>query len=211
MTVAHMESTVFMIDFTAMDAKEKKAIDLWRENDITPDDLRDYTNESIDYLLSLLDGLDDADVVFTPEDPDADDPYAEDESEADIAWNLAHLICHVTASSEEGAAFSSLLARGVEDVKDRPRYETPWEDVTTVEQCVQRLEESRRMRLAYIDTFPDEPHYDNYRVSPSERFQEYFGDLNAPASFLIGLWHEVGHYEQIEDAKRQALAAKENA
>jgi hypothetical protein len=199
-----------MIDFSPVKDGDKKLIDLWRDQNITIKDMRNATNESIDTLLDLLDGLDDDDVTFIPVDPDAYDPHADDDQQHE-GWNLAHLICHVTASSEEGAAFSSLLARGVEDVKDRPRYETDWEDVTTVDQCVQRLEESRRMRLAYLDTWPDEPFYENYRVPKTERFHEYFGDLNAPASFLMGLWHEVGHYEQCEETKKQALAAKQNA
>lgn len=199
-----------MIDFSPVWNKEKKYIDLWRDEKLTIEDLRTATNESIDHLLQIIDGLEDADVTFDPEDPDAHDAAAV-EGEESIGWNLAHLIAHVTASSEEGASFSSQLARGVEDVSHRPRYETPWREITTQAQCVQRLEESRRMRLAFLDTWPDEPHYDNLRVSPSERFQDYFGDLNAPACFLMGLGHELGHYEQIEEVKRQALAAKQGA
>ncbi len=199
-----------MIDFSPVNDGDKKLIDLWRDNDITPDDMREATNESIDTLLAMLDGLSDADVTFIPVDPDAYDPHASDDQQHE-GWSLAHLVCHVTASSEEGAAFSSLLARGVADVKDRPRYETPRQEVTTVEQCVQRLEESRRMRLAYLETWPDEPFYENYRVPKTERFHEYFGDLNAPASFLMGLAHETGHYKQCEETKKQALAARQNA
>lgn len=193
-----------MIDFSPVENKTHKLIDL--THDLTVDDLRKLTNESIDYLLSLVVDLDDADVVFEPHDPDAHDPHAV-EGEEHIGWNIAHLIAHVTASSEEDAAFSSLLARGV-TVKDRPRYETPWRDITTQAQVVQRLEESRRMRLAYLDTWPDEPKLDNVRAGTTERFDAYFGKLNAPASFLKGLHHEVQHYAQIVETRRQALAAK---
>lgn len=199
-----------MIDFSPVSNGEKKYIDLWREQAITIDNLRDMTNESIDYLLSLLEDVEDADVIFEPTDPDAHDPHAV-EGEETIGWTLGHLIAHVTASSEEGAAFSSLLARGVEDVKNRPRYETPWREIDTKAKAIQRLEESRRMRLAYLDTWPDQPHYENYRVAKTERFAEYFGALNAPASFLMGIAHEVGHYDQIKEAKRQALAARATA
>ena len=199
-----------IIDFTPVRNKEKKLIDLWRDDNITIDDLRAATNESVDYLLSLIADLDDDDVTFDPEDPNANDPYAV-EGEENIGWSVAHLIAHVTASSEEGAAFSSLLARGVEGVSERPRYETPWKDIKTKAALVQRLEESRRIRLAYLDTFPDEPHYDVYRVLSSDRSREYWGQLNAPATFLSGLSHEVGHYQQIIDAKEQALAAKAQA
>lgn len=199
-----------MIDFTPVRNGEKKLIDLWREQGITPDDLRAWTNESIDHLIGLFDGLTDADVVFEPEDPDALDRHAEGE-ERTMGWNLGHLVAHVTASSEEGAAFSSALARGVPNVEHRPRYETPWEEITTIAHARQRLEESRRMRLAFLDTWPDEPHFDNFRAGTSERFDEYFGQLNAPAAFLMGLAHEIDHYEQFAEVKRQALAARQQA
>lgn len=199
-----------MLDFTPWFDKEKKLIDLWRDNNLTLDDFRAFTNESTDYLLNLIADLDDADVTFDPEDLGAQDDAAV-EGEENIGWSIAHLLAHVTASSEEGAALSSLLARGVEGVSERPRYETPWRDIQTKDHCVQRLEESRRMRLAYLDAWPDTPNFEMLRVAPSERFQEYFGDLNAPACVLMGLSHEVGHYEQIEEVKRQALAAKQGA
>jgi len=196
--------TTISIDFSPVDNKEKKLIDL--THDLTVDDLRRITNESIDYLLSLIADLDDEDVTFDPIDPDAHDPHAV-EGEETIGWSLAHLIAHVTASSEEGAAFSSLLARGI-PATERPRYETPWRDITTKAQCVQRLEESRRMRLAYLDTWPDTPFLDVNRAGVSERFDAYFGKLNAPAAFLMGLHHEVNHYAQIEEVRRQALVAR---
>ena len=113
---------------------------------------------------------------------------------------------HVTASSEEGAAFSSLLARGLEGT-ERPRYETPWREVTTQAQCVQRLEESRRMRLAFLDTWPDNPHLDTLRQLPP-RLEERVGKLNAKGSLIFGLSHEIGHYAQIEEAKRQAVVSR---
>lgn len=194
-----------MIDFTPLRNKEVK-VDAFAEA-FTINDLRQATNDSIDYMLNLIADLDDTDVTFDPHDPNADDPYAV-EGEENIGWSLAHLIAHVTASSEEGAAFSSLLARGVENVKERPRFETAWRDITTKAACVQRLEESRRMRLAYLETWPDEPNMKNYRVT-SERFEEVFGKLNAVGAFLFGLSHEVGHYEQMEEVKKQAVARKE--
>jgi len=190
-------------DFTALLNREQKPIEA--AEGLTRDDLRELTNDSIDTLLEMIADLDDVDITFDPIDPDANDPYAA-EGEENIGWSVAHLIVHVTASSEEGAAFSSLLARGI-PAKERPRYETPWRDITTKAQCVQRLEESRRMRLAYLDTWPDEPHLDVYR-EVSERFTEVFGNMNAPAAFIFGLAHEHGHYEQIRDVKQQALAAK---
>jgi hypothetical protein len=194
------------IDFSSVKHGDKGGvflIDLAKQ--YTIDDLRAATNTSVDTLLDLIKDLNDADVIFDPEDAGADDPYAV-EGEEKIGWSVAHLVAHVTSSSEEGAAFSSLLARGV-PAKERPRYETPWRDITTRAQCVQRLEESRRIRLAYLETWPDVPHLDVNR-EVSENFIAYFGQLNASASFLFGLMHEVGHYDQFEEAIRQIQAAK---
>lgn len=186
-----MRDDAKIIDFTA---------------DYTMDDLRRLTNESVDMLRGFFEGLTDADVVFDPHDEEAHDPYAV-AGEEHIGWSLAHLAAHVTASSEEGAAIASLLARGFATT-ERPRYETPWRDITTQAQVIQRLEESRRMRLAYLDTWPDTPHLDVYReVSP--RFTEKLGLMNATAAFIFGLRHEVGHFDQFRDVRAQALAARE--
>jgi hypothetical protein len=196
-----------MIDFSPVDSGEQHMIEF--VEGLTRDDLRAYTNESIDHLMMLLDGLTDGDVTFIPEDPDADDPFAEQEEHKHIGWSLAHLVAHVTASSEEGAALSSLLARGFATA-ERPRYETPWESILTREHCLQRLQESRRMRLAYLDTWPDKPFLNVYReVSP--RFTAKLGLMNAPAAFMFGLRHEVGHYEQFRDVRQQALAKRQMA
>lgn len=194
-----------MIDFSPIGDGQLSCLEYAQQENITAADLKTYSDESIDFLLSLTEGLTDADIVFQPEDPEAHDPFAV-EGEEGIGWSFGHLIAHVTASSEEGAAFSSLLARGVA-AAERPRYETPWRNITTAAQVRQRLEESRRMRKAYLQTWPDVPFLDVYRVM-SERFIERFGNMNAPAVFLFGLWHEVGHYDQIKDARQQALTAR---
>lgn len=144
-----------MIDFSPMRDGAVSYLEYAAREDIGPAELKRHSDESVDFLLGLLDGLDDADVVFDPEDPEADDPFAV-EGEENIGWTFGHLIAHVTASSEEGAALSSLLARGVA-ASERPRYETPWRDIQTVAQARQRLEESRRMRNAYLETWPDAP------------------------------------------------------
>ena len=199
-----------MLDLTPVFNKEKKYIDLWQDDKLTIADLRKATNESIDYLLNLIRDVDDDGIVHVPLDEKANDPYSV-EGEENIAWTIGHLVAHVTASSEEGAAFSSLLARGVEGVEHRPRYETPWREVDTKSKAVQRLEESRRIRLAYLDTWPDNPHYDVERAGLSDRRKEYFRIYNAPVAFLSGLGHEIGHYKQIEDAVQQALDARSSA
>lgn len=194
-----------MIDFSPMRDGRLSYIEYAEQASITAADLKAYSNESIDFLMSLTAGLNDADIVFNPEDPEANDPYAV-EGEENIGWSFGHLIAHVTASSEEGAAFSSLLARGIA-ASERPRYETPWREITTVAQVRQRLEESRRMRNAYLETWPDAPFLDVHRVI-SERFVAKFGNMNAPAAFLFGLSHEVGHYDQIKDVRQQAMTAR---
>jgi len=114
----------------------------------------------------------------------------------------------VTATSEESAAIASILARGVPYGKEpRLRYETDWRQITTHAQALQRLEESRRMRLAYLSAFPDQPFLENFREM-SERAKDLWGDLNAQGQFLLGLYHEWQHYDQFRDVLRQAQAAR---
>ena len=191
------------IDFSPITNHTIKLADLAQQ--VSKADLKIASDESIDRMVTLLSGLDDAAIVFDPVDDGADDPYAA-EGEKEIGWSIAHLVAHVTASSEEGAAFSSLLARGVTAVEARPRYETAWRDITTKAQCIQRLEESRRIRNAYLDTWPDQPHLDVFRQGMSERFEAYTGKLNATGNFLLGLWHETGHFEQFAAVVKQATA-----
>ncbi len=172
----------------------------------TIEDLRAITNQSIDTLLKIVQGLNDTQVTFLPHDPEADDPYAKP-GEEKIGWSIAHLVVHVTASSEEWATYSSFLARGIPyPAEPRLRYETEWKTVTSTAQCIQRLEESRRIRLGYLAAWPDQPNLEVKReLSP--RFIEKFGQFNAPACFLFGLKHEFGHYAQFREVARQAKAA----
>ncbi len=171
------------------------------------DDLKAATHASIDLMLDLIRDLDDADVTFNPVDEKAHDPYAKD-GEAYIGWNLAHLIVHVTASSEEWAIYSAILARGIAyPAEPRLRSETPWESVRTRAQCVQRLEESRRMRVSCLDAWPDTPNLETLREL-SERFTERMGIVNAPTAYLFGLAHEADHYDQMREVRAQALLAK---
>jgi len=146
-----------------------------------------------------------ADVTFVPADPAANDTFAPAGSDAGVVtlpWTLGHVIVHVTASSEEGAALALTLARGL-PVMGRSRYETPWETLTTVAQLVQRLEESRRMRLALLDAWPDQPHLDNADTPIPQ-----FGPLNPVARFVLGLSHDQSHVDQIQDIVAQAKAAR---
>ncbi|GCE46225.1 hypothetical protein [Thermosporothrix hazakensis] len=65
----------------------------------------------------------------------------------------------MTASAEEYASVAAELARGV-PFHGRPRYEMPWRQITTVAACRAKLVESRRMQLASLEMWPDQPHLD---------------------------------------------------
>ncbi|HRO24979.1 MAG TPA: DinB family protein [Promineifilum sp.] len=189
-----------MIDFTPHRKREKTLGELVA--DYTVDDLRDLTNAMIDRQLALIADCTDEDVVFVPEDPAAEDKYAASEADANIAWTLGHVIVHVTASSEEKAFLAAEQARGV-DRDGRSRYETPWETVTTIAQVRARLEESRRMRLASLDIWPDEPNLD---LTITYRYLR--GPMNAIARYCMGLLHDDDHLEQIAEIVRQAHAVR---
>lgn len=158
---------------------------------LTRADLRALTNEMIDRMLALIAECDDTAVTFVPIDPDAFDPYAASQEEKNISWTLGHVIVHTTASAEESAFLAAEMARGVRP-RGRSRYEVPWESVTTIAQCRARLEESRRMRLACLDLWPDAPHLDNtYEPRPGA------GPINAVGRFVLGLAHDDSHLGQI--------------
>ena len=156
-------------------------------------DLRRLTDELVDEARALIADAVDADVVFVP----VDDEVGEGEP-----WTLGHVVVHATAGSEEGAAAALTLARGA-PLEGRPRYETPWERVRTVDQVVQRLEESRRMRQAMLAAWPDEPHLDNTVV-----LVDRLGPLNAVSRYLLTLMHEDSHLPQIAETMRQARVAR---
>lgn len=185
----------------------------WRDGDITfaefqarftQDDLRRETNAMVDHMLALIADCTDADVVFVPVDEEADDPYAEDEADTNLAWTLGHVVVHTTASAEEAAFLAAELARGVEN-KGRSRYEIPWETVTTIAQCRERLEESRRMRLASLDMWPSPPHLETTYES------KRLGSVDPIGRFLLGLGHDTSHVDQIAEIVRQARAARQAA
>lgn len=167
---------------------------------LTVDDLADATEFSVARMEEVLAEATDADVTFVPEDPGADDPAAEDPADRDLAWNLGHLIVHVTASAEESAALAAELARGV-PFHGRSRWEVPWQSVTTIEQARRRLDESRRMRLASLQMWPDTPPADYDPDGVPTRTQ-------AKERFARGLSHEDSHIEQIQDVLKQAKAGR---
>jgi hypothetical protein len=168
------------------------------EESLTPDDLRRLTNALITDVLHMLRHCVDSDVTFVPVDPQANDPAAATDDETGIAWTLGHIIVHMTASSEESAALAAELARGVE-FHGRSRSEVPWETVKTVAQCRDRLEESRRMRLASLTMWPDAPHLSN-TYAPREGARS----IGPVGRFLGGLRHDASHLDQLCDVIGQA-------
>ncbi len=193
-----------LIDFAPVETQQVSLYDFAQRFSV--DDLRSATNASLDTILASIGDADDAQVTFIPDDPDADDPFAP-EAERYLGWSLAHLVAHVTASSEEGAAYSAILARGIAYPREpRLRYEPDWHSFQTRAQVLQRIEESRRIRLAALDMWPDEPHLDVFR-EVSERYLERNGKANAKAAFLYSLRHEHAHHAQIQATARKACLA----
>lgn len=189
-----------MLDFKRV--REKKTTIVELAEGLTKDDLRALTNEMVDAQLALIKDCTDADAVFVPIDPKAKDDAAATAAEVNMPWTLAHLIVHTTASSEESAFLAAELARGVPN-HGRSRYETHWTTITTMEQCRARLEESRRMRLAMLDVWPDSPHTDVvHEPRPNA------GPRNCFAQFIGGLSHDDSHLAQIADVVSQAKAAR---
>jgi hypothetical protein len=189
-----------MLDFGPIHRRQIRLAEYAKQQSIDHTDLLHFSNEMIDTLLALLDGVEDVDVLFVPHDPDAYDPFAETPEELTVGWSLGHIIAHTTASSEECCAQAAELARGVE-VCGRSRSETPWEQIKTVGDVQQRLEESRRMRLAYLNAWPDVPNTDL-------TYTPYKSPQNCIVRGLAGLFHEESHLEQIKEAKRQAALAR---
>ena len=191
-----------MLDFTPVRKKEKTMDQLVAN--LAPKDLRTLTNEMIDAMIAMIANCTDADVAFVPNDPTANDTFATVEEEKNIAWTLGHVVVHTTASSEEAAGIAAELARGVPHRGGRSRSEIPWRTATTIAQCRHRFEESRRMRLASLDMWPDQPYLDNTYLPPREGATP----VNAMIRFVNGLSHDDSHLGQIVEIVRQAKAAR---
>jgi len=186
------------IDFSRVRARQARLADLVA--DLEPGDLARATEASIAEIEDILADATDADVVFVPDDPEADDPAAADPADRELAWTLGHLVVHVTASAEESAALAAELARGV-PFHGRSRWEVPWPTMTTIAGCRRRLAESRRMRLASLQLWPDQ--------LPSDLDPDPSVPTRAQAMerFLRGLSHEDAHIEQMRNVLAQAKAA----
>ncbi len=189
-----------MLPYQRVSRKEITIADL--AQDVSVDLLRRETTAMNDRVLGLIAECTDADVVFKPVDPEANDRYAQDPTAANEAWTLGHVIVHATASSEEAAFLAAELARGVPH-HGRSRSETEWTTVTTIAQCRQRLHESRRIRLASLELWPDQPNLDlTYAI------WEGGPVVNAVSRFLYGLVHESSHLAQMAEIVRQAQAGR---
>ena len=190
-----------MIDFAPV---RSKAITLRQlVQDWSRDDLAQRTNQMIDYMLELIAGCIDADVTLIPVDPEANDKFAVNPGEVNLSWTLAHVVVHVTASSEESAFLAAELARGVPYRGGRSRYEVPWREVTTIAQCRARREESRQMRLASLDLWPNPPDLQNSYTREGQS-----DPINGVMRFVMGLQHDDAHLEQIKKIVEQARAAR---
>lgn len=190
-----------MLDFTPVRQKEITLGQLAAK--LTTADLARLTIEMIDTMLTLIAECEDADVAFVPDDPQANDTYAVNPDEVNLPWTLGHVIVHTTASAEEAAFIAAELARGV-PFHGRSRSEVAWPTVTSIAQCRQRLEESRRMRLASLNLWPDQPDLKN-----SYQNREGGQPINALTRFVQGLSHDDSHLGQIAEIVRQAKAARE--
>lgn len=164
------------------------------------DDLHRLTGEMIDRMLGLITGCSDSDVVFPPHDPEANDLHTTIPEEITLPWTMGHIIVHVTATSEEAAALAAEMARGV-PLHGRSRYEISWRGVLTVEQCRERLEESRRMRQASLEMWPRPP-----RLEVTIELWAGMGRTNAVGRFVLGLMHDDDHLAQMAEVIRQAHA-----
>jgi hypothetical protein len=190
-----------LLDFSPVRLKEKTLDDL--AANLTLADLHKLTDEMVDTMLALVEEAVNQDVTFEPEDPEAFDSFTDIAEEVHMPWTLGHVIVHITASAEEAAAQSATLARGIK-YRGRSRYEMPWRSVKAADDLRHRLEESRRMRHAFLQAWPDEPHLEN-TFTP-----KYPGALprNAITYFLSGLMHDDAHLGQIEEIMGQARRAR---
>jgi DinB family protein len=186
---------VVVIDFEPMRRSEVSLQQL--AAGLSRDDLAKLTQEMCAQQLALIQDAQDEDVVFVPDDPDANDTFAAVAEDVGLSWTLGHVVVHSTASSEESAALALTLARGLA-VDGRSRFELPWQGATTVEFLRDRIQESLRMRLSMLAAWPNEPHLENF-------YTPYEGrpPMNALGRFLGGLAHDDSHLEQIRKIMEQ--------
>jgi hypothetical protein len=184
------------IDFSAI--RSGKVTYAEQISHISYKDLRLYTDEVFQAVKSSISSATDALISFVPHDPQS--------TEGDErGWTIGHVITHITAAFEEAAATASVLARGVK-IEDglRLRYETPWEELQTLQQVQARLAESQRMSHAYLDAWPEPPHLD-VMATPVPTF----GPVNAIGMYVFGIGHAQMHCEQLKEIVRQAQTSNQ--
>lgn len=185
---------MFIIDFAAIRAGKVTFADMISH--IGYKDLRSYTDEAFEAVRASIATATDAVVTFVPHDPHA--------TEGDErGWTLGHVIAHLTATFEDAAATASVLARGVQlESGLRLRYETPWEELQTVQQVLARLAESQRICNAYLDAWPELPHLDMTITRIP-----ILGTMNAIGTYALGVGHAYMHCEQLKEIVQQAQTA----
>lgn len=186
-----------LIDFGAVYRDEISLYNLSKR--FTSSDLRRYLDAYVEATQSIVHSVKPAQLFVIPNDPVADDDGAENKEDRHAGWSMAHQVLHATATAEENAAVSSLLARGISMI-GRVRYEGSWRKVTTVDQVTARVAECRRICLAYLDTWPESPHLETLRMYPENPNPVM---VNAPTAFVNGLLHWHGHIAQLAQVADQ--------
>ena len=182
---------MFQLDIAALRAGKTTLAD--QTKSITLADLKSSATEMFDTLQALIADATDQAVLFVPKDPEA-------QSGDETGWTIGHVIAHVTATLEEGCAIATQLARSVEIADGlRLRYETPWESFQTAAQVRARLAESRRITLAFLDAWPDQPNLQQTCIRIP-----IFGPMNAISNCVLGIVHGQMHVQQITDTLNQA-------
>lgn len=118
-----------------------------------------------------------------------------------LGWTLSHVIAHMTSILEDAMACAAMLARGVR-LEGRLLYEVPWKSMTTAEPVHARVRESRRICLAFLDAWPDQPHLETTVIRIPE-----IGPLNAIGIGMSGIFHGQMHLDQLREIIQQAKEA----
>jgi hypothetical protein len=105
------------------------------------------------------------------------------------------VVVHLTAGLERRGQASTLGAGGGDHRSAAPRDGLGVGDDGGA--GPQRLAESRRITLAFLETWPDAPHLDATYEHP------FFGEMTAVAYHLIGINHAKGHLAQLAEIRRQ--------
>lgn len=157
-------------------------------------DLATITHDYYAEVNQIVTTATDAAIVTVPIDP-----ALEDQTAGEGAWTLAHVVAHLTATTEESAALASALARGATFPDDlRLRAEVDWQEIRTATALRARLAESERMTLAFLDTWPTTPD-----LARTVNFIPQFGPMDAIGRHLLGLLHAEMHLEQLREIMRQ--------